>query len=63
MGNVALYNYVNKLHIEMLYLWVNIVILLDSKNEIIFFGVTAPLISISGIRKIERQPQFLLFHY
>ena len=43
MGNVALYNYVNKLHIEILYLWVNIVILLDSKNEIKIFGVTAPL--------------------
>ena len=43
MGNLALYNYVNKLHIEILYLWVNIVILLDSKNEIKKFGVTAPL--------------------
>ena len=43
MGNVALYNYVNKLHIEILYLWVNIVILLDSNNEIKKIGVTAPL--------------------
>ena len=43
LGNLSLYNYVKKLHIEILYLWVNIVILLDSKNEIIFFGVTAPL--------------------
>ena len=42
MGNVALYNYVNKLHIEMLYLWVNIVILLDSNNEK-KIGATAPL--------------------
>ena len=43
MGNLSLYNYVNKLHIEILYLWVNIVILLDSKNEIKKIGVTAPL--------------------
>ena len=46
MGNIALYNYVNKLHIEILYLWVNILILLDSNNEIKKIGVTAPL---SGI--------------
>ena len=43
LGNLSLYNYVKKLHIEILYLWVNIVILLDSKNEIKIFGVTAPL--------------------
>ena len=43
MGNVALYNYVNKLHIEILYLWVNIVILLDSNNEMKKIGDTAPL--------------------
>ena len=49
MGNVALYNYVNKLHIEILYLWVNIVILLDSNNEIKKIGVTAPLIKIPRI--------------
>ena len=39
----------NKLHIEILYLWVNIVILLDSKNEIKIFGVTAPLMTIKII--------------
>ena len=43
LGNLSLYNYVKKLHIEILYLWVNIVILLDSKNEIKMFRVTAPL--------------------
>ena len=43
MGNLALYNYVNKLHIEILYLRVNIVILLESNNEIKKIGVTAPL--------------------
>ena len=43
MEDLALYNYVNKLHIEMLYLWFNIVILLDSNNEIRKNGVTAPL--------------------
>ena len=43
MVNLALYNYVKKLHIEFCYLWVNIVILLDSKNKIKIFGVTAPL--------------------
>ena len=34
MVNLALYNYVKKLHIEILYLWVNIAILSDSNNEI-----------------------------
>ena len=43
LGNLSLYNYVKKLHIQILYLWVNIVILLDSKNEINIVGVTAPL--------------------
>ena len=51
MGNVALYNYVNKLHIEILYLWVNIVILLDSNNEIKKIGFTAPLIKAFELKR------------
>ena len=43
LANLSLYNYVKKLNLEILYLWVNIVILLDSKNEIKKLGVTAPL--------------------
>ena len=53
LGNLSLYNYVKKLHIEILYLWVNIVILLDSKNEIKKFGVTAPL--ILGVPKSQKK--------
>ena len=49
LGSLSLYNYVKKLHIEILYLWVNIVILLDSNNEIKKIGVTAPLRGVFDI--------------